>query len=239
MKGKQILASPFSLLLSLFKSILNFIYPPYCIVCNSLLQENNRLICESCWNNLPKVNEDFDLFNEINSKFTEQVYFSKVISIWEFSPPLQNTIHHLKYQNFKILANRLGTVMADRLKKLLLPVEKTILIPVPLHKTRMRERGYNQSSLLCSVIASETGLPYNDQILNRIRYTKSQTGLNASQRLKNVENAFKVSLPEKIENKIIILLDDVITTGATINECAKELMKAGAQEIYLFSVAKV
>jgi ComF family protein len=239
MKRKQILAAPFSLVPTLFRSILNFVYPPYCIVCNSRFQESNKLICESCWNSFPIINDNYDLSNEIRSKISGPVYFSNAFSIWEFSPAIQNIIHHLKYQNFKILANRIGILMADRLRKLQLPKEKTIIIPVPLHKTRMRERGYNQSALLSNVIATETGLPYNDQILERIRYTQSQTKLTATERLKNVQNAFNISLPKEIENKIIILVDDVITTGATINECAKELMKAGAEAINLFSIAKV
>lgn len=239
MKSKQLLAAPFSLIPTLFRSILSFVYPPFCIVCSSRLPESNRLICESCWNSFPKIDENFDLSDVIKSKITGPVYFSNAFAIWEFSPAIQNIIHQLKYQNFKILANRIGIFMADRLRKLPLPIEKTLIIPVPLHKTRMRERGYNQSALLCSVIAAETGLPYNDQILQRIRYTQSQTKLNASERLKNVQNAFKVSSPNEIAHKIIILVDDVITTGATINECAKELMRAGAEAVNLFSIAKV
>jgi len=216
----------------------NFVFSPYCLVCNSLLEETDRVLCESCWHELPKIDEDHDLFNEIKSKFTDQVYFSKAIAIWEYSRTIQTIIHYMKYQNFKILANRIGIFMAERLNQLNLPNEHTILIPVPLHKTRIRERGYNQSALLCGVIASETGLTYHDQILKRIRYTQSQTKLHASERLKNVQNAFKVTSPLEVVNKIIILVDDVITTGATINECARELMKAGAQAVYLCSVAK-
>jgi len=238
MNRKQILASPFRILLSLCKSIINFIYPAYCIVCNSHLKENERLICDSCWIQLPQIEQDFDSFKEIRSKLADDVHFSKVFSIWEFSSPIQTAIHYLKYQNFKVLANQLGIFMAERLKKLSLPMDKTILIPVPLHKTRIRERGYNQSTLLCKVIAGETGFTYNDQTLKRIRYTQSQTKLDAMERAKNVQNAFRVFSNEEILNKIIILVDDVITTGSTMNECAKELMKNGAEAVYLFSIAK-
>ena len=239
MKIKQFLAAPFSLIPTLLKSILNFVYPPYCIVCNSHLQQTGRLICDSCWNSFPMIDENYDIYDEIKSKISGPVYFSNAISVWEFSPAIQDIIHYLKYQNFKTLANRIGIFMANRLKKLEFSKEKTIIIPVPLHKTRMRERGYNQSALLCSVIASESNLPFNDQILQRIRYTQSQTKLNAAERIKNVQNAFKVSSPKEIESKIIVLVDDVITTGATINECAKELIKAGAEGVNLLSIAKV
>lgn len=238
MKTKQILTSPFKILLSLVKATINLIYPPYCIVCNSYLAETERLICSSCWFNLPQIKEDFDLLNEIKSGLNEETHFSEAFSVWDFSPPIQAAVHHLKYQNFKVLANRVGAFMAERLKKLSLPLDKTILIPIPLHKTRIRERGYNQSSLLCQVITSEIDLPYNDQILKRTRYTQSQTKLNAAERAKNVENAFKVISAKAIQNKIVILVDDVITTGSTMNECARELIKNGANCVYIFSMAK-
>lgn len=238
MNGKQILHSPYRILLSLVNSTLNFIYPPYCIVCSSQLAENERLICDNCWLHMPRIEQDFDLFIEIKTKLGDEVYFSKVISIWEFSPQVQTIIHHLKYQGFKVLANRIGIFMADRIKKMSLSMNNTILIPVPLHKTRIRERGYNQSALLCQVIASETSFVYNDEILKRIRYTQSQTKLNTVERAKNVENAFKVFSSNEIKNKLIVLVDDVITTGSTMNACAKELMNKGASGVYLFSSVK-
>jgi ComF family protein len=238
MNGKQILALPLRILLPLVKSTISFFYPPYCIACNSHLKENERLICDKCWIDLPQIEQGFDLYDEIRSKLADEVYFSKAFSTWEFSPTIQTVIHHLKYQNFKMLANRIGIFMADRLKKLSLPGDRTILIPVPLHKTRIRERGYNQCELLCRVIASETGITDNDKILTRIRYTQSQTKLNASERAKNVENAFKVIYPDQITNKLIILVDDVITTGSTMNACAKELMNNGANNVYLLSAIK-
>jgi ComF family protein len=236
MNGKQILLLPYRILLSLVKSALNFIYPPYCMVCSSQLAEDEKLICDNCWLHTPRIEQEFDLFNEI--KLGDEVYFSKVISAWEFSPTIQTAIHLLKYQNYKVLANRIGLFMAERLTKQSLPMDKTILVPVPLHKTRTRERGYNQSTLLCKIIAVESGLNYSDKILKRTRYTQSQTKLNAIERAKNVENAFKVIYPEQIKNRLVILVDDVITTGSTMNACAKELIKNGANDVYLLSAVK-
>jgi len=238
MNGKQILRAPFRILLSLIKSIIDFIYPPFCIVCSAHLLNDERLICEKCWLSLPKVNEDSNIAYEIKLKLGQEIHFSQAISIWEFSPPLQTAIHYLKYQGFKTLANQFGIFMAERLRQISLPADQTILVPVPLHKTRLRERGYNQSALLCKVIAPKTGLTYDDTILTRIRYTESQTKLSAVDRAKNVENAFKIIQPEKIQQKLIILVDDVITTGSTMNACARELMKNGAKAVFLFSIVK-
>lgn len=220
------------------RSVIDFVYPPYCIACHSLLNETERLMCENCWHQLPGIDENLDLMAEIRSKSGAEIYFSKVIAIWEFSPHIQTIIHHLKYQNFQILAGRIGRVMAERIKKMSLFPEQTILVPIPLHQTRLRERGYNQSALLCNVIAAETGLSVREQILERIRYTESQTKLMATDRIKNVENAFKVNTAVEIKDKIIILVDDVITTGATINACAKELVANGAGTVYIVSAVK-
>lgn len=237
-KEKQKPTLPFKILSPFLKSIIDFIYPPYCIVCNKLLLFNEKLICKKCLLDLPKLDVDYNIVEEIDSKLSQEIYFSQAVSIWEFSPPLQTAIHYLKYQGFKTIANQFGAFMEDRLRQMSLPVNQTLLIPVPLHKTRLRERGYNQSTLLCSAIAAETDLIYDDSILKRIRYTESQTRLNASERQKNVENAFKVFNSEKIENKLIILVDDVITTGSTMNACAKVLMNNGAKAVYLLSIVK-
>jgi len=236
--SQQLLNLPYRVLLSLVNSTLNFIYPPYCIICNSQLAENERIICNNCWSHAPHVLQSFDAFNEIKTKLKDEIYFSTVISAWEFSPIIQTAIHLLKYQSYKVLANRIGFVMAEKLNNQSLLMDKTILIPVPLHKTRTRERGYNQSTLICQIIAAETGLNYSDKIIKRIRYTQSQTKLNAIERAKNVENAFKVIFPEQVRSKLVILVDDVITTGSTMNACAKELIKNGASDVFLLSAVK-
>jgi ComF family protein len=125
--------------------------------------------------------------------------------------------------------------MAEKIKRSGIITCQALLIPVPLHKTRVRERGYNQSELLCKVIAAETGIGYDANILQRIRYTKSQTKLDEATRSVNVKNAFKVSQRDRISKKTILLIDDVITTGATINACAKELIRNGAKEVIIIS----
>lgn len=238
MRWKQILNYPCQIVRSLGHTTIDFIYPPYCTICNARLSASEILICNNCWSALPQIAEDCDLRDSIKSGLREEICFSKAFSIWEFSPPIQSAIHHLKYQNLKALAKPIGSFMAERLKKLLLPIDNTVLIPVPLHKTRIRERGYNQSALLCQVIASKTDYFYSSRVLKRVRYTRSQTKLNTVDRAKNVKNAFKVISSNEINNKIAVLIDDVITTGSTMNECARVLMDNGAKCVYLFSMAK-
>ena len=238
MNWKETLLIPAKGLISLFRVIIDFIYPPFCIVCQTSLSKDERLICDNCWNNFPQIDGTVNIAREIRSKLSDPIYFSNAISVWEFSSPIQQAIHYLKYQNFRFLAGRIGRIMAKKLKDLSLPLAETVLIPVPLHKTRLRERGYNQSSLICETIVVETGVQNCDNNLQRIRYTKSQTKLSAIERTKNVKDAFSILHAEEIKNKVIILVDDVITTGATMNACAKELIENGAKSVYLFSAAK-
>ncbi|OQX95795.1 hypothetical protein B6I21_03555 [candidate division KSB1 bacterium 4572_119] len=168
----------------------------------------------------------------------EDCYFKSAFSLWKFSSQTQTIIHYLKYMEFKRLADNIGYFMSLKLKRLNFPENDTIIIPIPLHKTRERERGYNQSSLICQSFVKGTDFQCLDKCVIRTRYTKTQTKLSAMDRHKNVSGAFKVVDPVKLKNKVVLLIDDVLTTGATMNGCAKELNRFGVKEIHLFSAVK-
>lgn len=225
-------------LLEILRFFVDFFYPPYCPICHSSLKEEKSIVCENCWKQIPRLDKNYDIVAEIKSKLKGQVYFSQAYSVWHFIGPIQNIIHFLKYQNFRNVTHQMGKFMADMIREFNLPQEQLMLIPVPLHKTRIRERGFNQSLLLCISISSQLNIDYSDKVLVRTRYTQSQTKLNASKRQKNVANAFQVKSAESIRGKTIILVDDVITTGATMNACAQALARCGASEIILISAAK-
>lgn len=219
----------------IIESVLNIIYPSFCICCELALQPHEKLLCDECWHHLPPAEEAPETIARLARNKRGRVFFARTLSVWKINPQLETIIHHFKYQNFKALANKLGVFMADRIKSSGIMNRDSVLIPIPLHKTRLRERGYNQSELLCRIIARETGIESDAKILERIRYTQSQTTLNAVERSENVRNAFKVSQREKIMKKTILLVDDVITTGATMNACAKALIKDGAKEVIIVS----
>jgi ComF family protein len=114
-----------------------------------------------------------------------------------------------------------------------------LMIPVPLHIKRLRERGFNQSLILAQAMGKKHHLPVNFSLLKRHKFTLTQTGFNRREREQNIKGAFAVSNPEAIQNENIILIDDVYTTGATMNECARELMKAGARKVAVLTLARV
>jgi len=219
-------------------AFIHLILPHFCLICKTTELKSNHLICQACWENLPPADSSDRLLIELTSNLSGQVCFSRVFSLWQFSPAAQTIIHFLKYRYFKNLALKIGKAMAQEIIGKNVFDEKTILIPVPLHRTRLRERGYNQSYLICQSLAAETGFAIENFALTRIRYTASQTNLTAKQRQHNVKNAFAVIDREKIVGKTILLVDDVITTGATMNACARELMLNGAKEIILLSAVK-
>jgi ComF family protein len=115
----------------------------------------------------------------------------------------------------------------------------SLIIPVPLHIKRLRERGFNQSLILSRVLGGKKQIPVNFSLLKRHKFTLTQTGSNKKERKQNIKGAFEVSDKKKITGKNIILIDDVYTTGATINECAKTLIKAGARKVSALTLARV
>ncbi len=147
-----------------------------------------------------------------------------------FIPPYDKIIHHFKYRKKTKLAILLGRAMASIIKSDYFLKDVDIIVPVPLFWWKNLRRGYNQAALLSEIISQECDIKIND-IMRRIKNTKSQTKLDEQARRKNVLNAFALK-SNTIENKKIILIDDVMTTGATINECARVLKNAGAKEVY-------
>ena len=115
----------------------------------------------------------------------------------------------------------------------------SLIIPVPLHVKRLRERGFNQSLILARVIGEKQKIPVNFSLLKRHKFTSTQTGSNKKERKQNIKGAFEVTDKKEINGKNIILIDDVYTTGATANECAKTLIKAGAQKVSVLTMARV
>lgn len=153
-----------------------------------------------------------------------------------YSESIRESIHSLKYKNNVPL----GYFFSQQLVPL---VDKAgwnfdLVVPVPLNRSHYRERGYNQSSLIARPLARSLGLPFTDSALKRIRETSPQFKLNAEERIKNVKDAFYGN-PANIKGKGVLIIDDVITTGATMENCSKALVEAGATKVYCLSVARV
>ena len=169
--------------------------------------------------------------------------YARAVAYGSYDGGLRELIHLLKYQSVRPAGNVLGEMLAAAIAKLSKNFEqKTVLVvPVPLHRSKLRERGFNQSELIAR--AALKFLPADSHlrvspVLKRVRPTKSQIGLTQHQRRENLRGAFAVINPEEIEGSEILLVDDVVTTGTTVSECARILRRAGASKIWVASVGR-
>ncbi len=151
-----------------------------------------------------------------------------------FEGPVRSAIHALKYEGVKRLAEPLALSMVSTLEDTDWSVD--MVCPVPLHQRRVRERGYNQSALLARALAEHMNWEYCEEAISRVRETETQTHLNAQQRRENVAGAF-IAAPAQVESRCVVIVDDVLTTGATLEACATAFRAAGARRIYGVALA--
>lgn len=240
-------------LVELKEDILDFVYPQSCPICRNPLKREEEDVCEDCWNALvllpfpycPYCKSFLESEDEIENHQCAHLSKPKdrrilvVRSLGTFDEYYQKLIHRLKYDKKINLGKRLAQRLGERVAQDRGFAECDLVIPVPLHRARHRERGFNQSEILSEGIARVAGLALAKDILKRKKHTKDQTYLNAQQRTENVRGAFVVTRPERVDGRKIVLVDDVMTTGATLNECARMLQEAGATMIFAATLAVV
>lgn len=188
-------------------------------------------ICPGCEVNLRNT---LDVKHQSESRdfmyLSSPFHFHEIITFWAYSPEIEALVHHVKYEKGWRLGLRLGEIMGRMLPADALS-EIDGLMPVPLHPVRRRERGFNQSLLYCKGFQRVHPLPVLSDPLVRTRETATQTRLDSEARQANVHDAFRVKKPESVRDKRILLFDDVVTTGATMNACAQTLRNAGAGRV--------
>ena len=203
------------------------------------LPDGSQKICQNCWDAIPVLTKDHSLYQETRGKFLAEGCINDLIScyVFEREGPFQHIAHALKYQEYKSFGVELGKQIGGLLRDW--NVETDIIVPVPLHRIKYRERGYNQSEFIAQGIASIIGKPITVDAIRRTRHTQTQTKLNLEERYKNMKDAFETlpSAAEKFYGKTCLLVDDVITSGATTNSCAREILAAGAKSIIAASAA--
>jgi len=228
----------FSLVRFIFQPLVDFIYPPYCLLCNGELQPEEVLVCRTCLETLPNLEQPMVPAEKVSHQLSEPAWFAASLALFPFTESVQEVIHYLKYKGGRSLAVPLGGQLGLLLQDLNLAGE-AVLTPVPLHKRRLRERGYNQSELLAKEAALQSGLAFDATLLQRIRYTRTQAKLSKTARSRNVAGAFRVVRPEAVQGRTVVLVDDLFTTGHTLNECAKTLRCCGCERVYCLTLVRV
>lgn len=212
---------------NIINSIIGLLYPSVCAACGSTLFDWEPLVCTRCRNLLPKTGYELNEDNPLARLFYGKVQLKAVTACFFFSKEgkVQHLIHELKYKNNPDAGIFLGQELGKTIREAPLFRGLDYLIPVPLHPKRERQRGYNQSRIIAQGISEITGVAIGDQFLVRTMNTATQTHKTKEERWENVRKIFEVRLPEQLRDKYVLLVDDVLTTGATLEACAGELSK--------------
>ena len=223
----------------MLKNLLKLIFPKLCFGCDNLLLLNEKIICSHCRYDLPLTNHHLNSNNDTSKKFYGIIDLEFGVSMLYFHKDgiVQKIIHSLKYKGNESIGTFLGEWYSNDLKKMPLTNTVTEIIPVPLHSKRLKERGYNQVDTFCLALSKELNIPVNKTLLIRKKYSKTQTTKNKTQRQENNQSVFDISSSETNENKHFLLIDDVITTGATLELCAKALLKIPNCKVSIVTIA--
>jgi len=223
--------------MSIITDIIDFILPRYCPICNERMGKDEQYICFDCLSGLPRTNAHRFKENPIEKLYWTQLPIEKATSFFFYdAQESRQTIYYMKYFNDPKIGEIIAKVMAEELKEVGFFDGMDMIIPVPLHQKRERNRGYNQCDFIAEGISEVTGLPIGKDIVHRIVDNTSQTRILSSERKENVEDIFKLMNPEPIKGKHLLLVDDVITTGSTTISCGKELAKAEGVRISVISM---
>lgn len=225
--------------MTLINDFLSLIYPRYCEACGSNLYKHEDLICNQCIITLPHSNYHLLSVNEINLLFAGRVPLVYALCIFNFekSGRVQKLIHALKYQNQMGLGIWLGNYYANLLKAKSILDDVDLLIPIPLHKNKLKQRGYNQSECFAKGLSEVFERPMLNNCILRLSETSTQTKKKKFERWQNVEGVFKINNPSILENKHVLLVDDVITTGATIDATWQAIKDIEGIKISVISIA--
>lgn len=225
--------------MSLWQDFISLIYPRSCICCDNLLLKSEEFICNQCFINLPQSKFESDNESELDKLFYGRVPIQKAgaFLLFEKSGMVQKILHSIKYKGNKQLAVRAGQWYGGKLREHPEFAKADCIIPVPLHAKKLKQRGFNQSEEFANGISSALGIPVIKDCLVRTEYTGTQTKKSKADRWENVKDKFELLRPEQVSNKTVLLVDDVITTGATLDACYQALSKAEGINVSVVSLA--
>ncbi|MBK8954361.1 MAG: ComF family protein [Saprospiraceae bacterium] len=217
---------------------LELLYPNLCICCEGKCLTPGQKFCLECQSQLPPSEMYRYRENEFTLKFRGRVPLSLGAALFYYQKGsrLQLAMERLKYKNEPDIGISLGAYYAQLLKQNELLQNVDLLMPVPLHPSRQRIRGYNQSAMIARGFSEVSSIPVVENVLLRSKETKSQVDKNRMERIDNMHSVFSVKQAEKIENKHIALMDDILTTGATLEACALQLLKASHCRISMLTI---
>lgn len=221
------------------RDFFDLFFPNLCAACGTSLVSQERVICTKCIFELPRTRFHLDPENILAKQFWGRVKLEQASAFVHFQKgsKVQHIMHELKYKNRPEAAARMGELYAQDLKTSDHWIRPDVIIPVPLHASRFRRRGYNQSEEIAKGLASVLKIPIDTKSLVRITNTSSQTRKNRFERYENLLSAFALKKPAVLASRHILLVDDVVTTGATLEACCVELMKVKGVKVSICAMA--
>ena len=224
--------------MNILNDIADFLFPRYCPICGKRLSEDEKNICFLCLSDLPRINAHSIEGNPIEKLYWTHLPIERATSFFFYdSIESREVIYHTKYFKDPKVGEAVAMAMAEELITTQFFDGMDLIVPIPLHPRRLRKRGYNQCDYIAKGISEVTGLPVEKEAVRRIVDNSSQTHLLSTERKENVIGIFQLVHPEKVRGKHLLLVDDVITTGATSISCGQELVKAGDVKISVVSMA--
>lgn len=228
-----------STLQNIFSSALHLLYPHICTGCGSDLLTENNLLCLRCINDLPHTN-----FARFNNNPAEKVFWGRIPvaaahSEFYFAKAslIQQLIHQLKYKNNTAIGFYLGELMGKSLLESGRFNNIDYLIPLPLYPDKERKRGYNQAAVICNGMSATMNVPVSIGNVIRQRFTETQTRKHRTERWENVSGSFVINNPASLKGKKLLLVDDVVTTGATLEACGSILLQTEGVKLYIATLA--
>ena len=211
----------------MFHDFINLLYPSVCHICEAELLKNENLVCTSCLHDLPVTSYHLDNENPVKKVFYGRVKIENATALLHFRKKsgVQHLIHDLKYRGYREIGIFLGKWLGEELSKTEAYQNIEIVIPVPLHKSKLRQRGFNQVEDFGRELAKALQAEYLDDILVKKTSTQTQTLKSRLSRWGKIEETLAIQNPEKVAYKNILIVDDLVTTGATLEACAHKLLE--------------
>lgn len=214
--------------MNFINSALDYFFPPICGMCGEI---NENYICNNCYENIKKIKKC--VINEYNNR-----NFSKHLYIFRYEGIIRNKIIEYKFEDKGYLYKMFAKIILSDKKTYNFIKKYDVIIPVPISKKRKKKRGYNQSELVANELAQKLNQDIWTDIIIKKKDNKPQSELNKLERIKNVEDIYEINKPIEVKNKKVLLLDDIYTTGSTVNEIARKLKQNQTQEIGVITLAK-
>jgi ComF family protein len=229
-----------SVFTEVLRDFISLIFPNYCLACEGSLVKGEQLICTRCMVQMPLTNYHQDDHNSLRNRLSSRIDIQYAMALFKFSKNgrVQRLLHALKYKNHPELGIMLGYLYGDRITQANRATAFELIIPVPLHSSRKRKRGYNQSAKFAEGLSQKLGIPFSDDLVERKIKTQTQTRKTKLNRWQNVSEVFHVKSIDSIRNKSILLVDDVVTTGATLEACGNYLIQAGCASLSIACIAE-